>query len=163
MKYQFIKTIIGISLAICTAYSAIRSAYTTVVMPGIAVIAEKNAGTTEEIFDDAESTEEYFDDIDQGSEEADEYNDESDQNVDQGQEDPDENYAGIDQDQRDSDEYYTEPDQGSNQPEVTLADYLAGLRCGACGRNCSLLSPRCRNGMFKAQQAEQEYYEIYGK
>ena len=47
------------------------------------------------------------------------------------------------------------------EPDVTLDDFLAGLRCGACGRCCSLLNPHCRRGMHKAQSAEQEYYETY--
>ena len=200
MKYQFIKTIFGISLAICTAYSALRSAYMTVVMPPIASVMERSAVSPEEYAampvpgeeddtsdterlqeeegnnsneseqgsgdedyyvepdwnEDSGDTDEYYAGADQEREQSEEYYAGADQ------EQSEEYYAGADQSQGNSDEYYTEPDQGVDQPEVTLADFLAGLRCGACGRNCSLLSPHCRNGMFKAQQAEQEYYDTYG-
>ena len=202
MKYQFIKTIFGISLAICTAYSALRSAYMTVVMPPIASVMERSAVSPEEYAampvpgegddtsdterlqeeegnnsneseqgsgdedyyvepdwnEDSGDTDEYYDGADQGQEQSEEYY----AGADQEQEQSEEYYAGAYQSLGNSDEYYTEPDQGVDQPEVTLADFLAGLRCGACGRNCSLLSPHCRNGMFKAQQAEQEYYDTYG-
>ena len=53
------------------------------------------------------------------------------------------------------------PDPEPEEPEMTLEKYLSGLRCGACGRCCSLLRPHCRNGKHKAQSAEQEYYEMY--
>ena len=188
MKYQFIKTIFGISLAICTAYSALRSAYMTVVMPPIASVMERSAVSPEEYAampvpgeeDDTSETERLQEEegnnsneSEQGSGDEDYYvepdwnedsgdTDEYYDGADQEREQSEEYYAGADQSQGNSDEYYTEPDQGVDQPEVTLADFLAGLRCGACGRNCSLLSPHCRNGMFKAQQAEQEYYDTYG-
>ena len=216
MKNQFIKTIFGISLAICTAYSALRSAYMTVVMPPIASVMERSAVSPEEYAampvpgeeddtsdterlqeeegnnsneseqgsgdedyyvepdwnEDSGDTDEYYDGADQEQEQSEEYYAGADQEqeqsgeyyagADQEQEQSEEYYDRADQSQGNSDEYYTEPDQGVDQPEVTLADFLAGLRCGACGRNCSLLSPHCRNGMFKAQQAEQEYYDTYG-
>ncbi|MBR0411189.1 MAG: hypothetical protein IJI25_09375 [Eubacterium sp.] len=145
MKYQFIKTIFGISLAVCTAYSALRSAYTTVAMPGTESVTERSTVSTEE-YAEMPEPEEGDDTSDRG-------------NSGEGE---DINSIESEQDSGDTDEYYVEPDQGSEQAEVSLADFLAGLRCGACGRNCSLLAPHCRNGMFKAQQAEQEYYEMYG-
>lgn len=43
----------------------------------------------------------------------------------------------------------------------TLSEFLSQLRCGGCGRNCSLLNPRCGTGASKAQQAESEYYATY--
>ena len=45
----------------------------------------------------------------------------------------------------------------------TLDDYLRKLRCGGCGRNCSLINPRCMRGARKESQAETEYYELYGQ
>jgi hypothetical protein len=43
----------------------------------------------------------------------------------------------------------------------TLSEFLSQLRCGGCGRNCSLLNPRCGTGASKAQQAQTEYYATY--
>jgi Cytochrome b subunit of formate dehydrogenase len=40
---------------------------------------------------------------------------------------------------------------------TSLEDYLGSLICTACGRHCSLLSPRCGRGVNQAQQAEYEY------
>ena len=58
----------------------------------------------------------------------------------------------------DEEEIFPEPEP--EEPKITLEEYLSGLRCGACGRCCSLLNPHCRNGKHKAQAAEQEYYEM---
>ena len=45
----------------------------------------------------------------------------------------------------------------------TLEDYLRGLHCGGCGRNCFLLNPHCMRGARKESQAESAYYELYGE
>lgn len=51
----------------------------------------------------------------------------------------------------------TEPD-----PVVpTLNEYLSQLRCGGCGKNCSLINPRCGTGQRKASNAQEEYYSLY--
>ncbi|MBC3803303.1 hypothetical protein GH808_02440 [Acetobacterium fimetarium] len=43
----------------------------------------------------------------------------------------------------------------------TLNEFLSQLRCGGCGKNCSLASPRCATGSRKAQQAEAQYDATY--
>ena len=43
----------------------------------------------------------------------------------------------------------------------TLNEFLSQLRCGGCGKNCSLASPRCATGSRKAQQAEAQYVATY--
>lgn len=43
----------------------------------------------------------------------------------------------------------------------SLSEFLSQFRCGGCGKNCSLLNPRCGVGSQKAQQAESEYYATY--
>lgn len=43
----------------------------------------------------------------------------------------------------------------------SLSKYLADLTCDGCGRNCSLLNPRCHTGSQKAETATVEYYEEY--
>jgi|GEM_PF-3014041 len=56
----------------------------------------------------------------------------------------------------------TEPVVTEPEPDVpSLSEFLAQLRCGGCGKNCSLLNPRCGVGNQKAQQAEAEYYATY--
>lgn len=48
------------------------------------------------------------------------------------------------------------------EPDVpSLSEFLSQFRCGGCGKNCSLLNPRCGVGNQKAQQAEAEYYATY--
>lgn len=44
---------------------------------------------------------------------------------------------------------------------VTLEEYLGKLVCTACGRRCSLLSPRCRRGEQQVAQAKQQYEQQY--
>ena len=56
----------------------------------------------------------------------------------------------------------TEPVVTEPEPDIpSLSDFLAQLRCGGCGKNCSLLNPRCGVGNQKAQQAEAEYVANY--
>lgn len=43
----------------------------------------------------------------------------------------------------------------------SLSEFLSQFRCGGCGKNCSLVNPRCNVGSQKAQQAESEYYATY--
>lgn len=49
----------------------------------------------------------------------------------------------------------------STPPVPSLQEYLSGLFCGGCGKNCPLLSPRCGRGQELAQTAEEEYYAMY--
>jgi len=56
----------------------------------------------------------------------------------------------------------TEPVVTEPEPDVpSLSEFMSQLRCGGCGKNCSLLNPRCGVGNQKAQQAEAEYYVTY--
>ncbi len=56
----------------------------------------------------------------------------------------------------------TEPVVTELEPDVpSLSEFMSQLRCGGCGKNCSLLNPRCGVGNQKAQQAEAEYYATY--
>ena len=109
MKYQFIKTIFGISLAICTAYSALRNAYTTVVAPPIASVMERSAVSPEEYAampvpeeeDDTPDTEMFQEEEGNNSNESD-------------QDSGDEDYyiePGWNEDSGDTDEYYDGTDQ----------------------------------------------------
>lgn len=54
----------------------------------------------------------------------------------------------------------TQPEtQGDTPP--SLEEFLSKLNCTACGKHCSLLSPRCGRGQMQAQQAEEEYNQTY--
>nr|WP_320025341.1 hypothetical protein [uncultured Acetobacterium sp.] len=58
----------------------------------------------------------------------------------------------------------TAPEQVVTEPVSvvpSLSEFLSQFRCGGCGKNCSLVNPRCNVGSQKAQQAESEYYETY--
>ena len=65
----------------------------------------------------------------------------------------------------------TEDEDSENKPDdadepaaiPTLEDYLRGLHCGGCGRNCFLLNPHCMRGARKESKAETAYYELYGE
>jgi len=58
-----------------------------------------------------------------------------------------------------------EKQEDASEPAAipTLEDYLRGLHCGGCGRNCFLLNPHCMRGARKESQAESAYYELYGE
>jgi hypothetical protein len=56
----------------------------------------------------------------------------------------------------------TVPSQTETAPIETLSEYLSKLRCGGCGRNCSLIAPQCGIGVAKAKKETTAYYEIYG-
>ena len=204
LKYQFIRKLLGISLSICTAYGAMRSAFvmagTLGTAPGTVLVAEAK---TEQAADDEEvraegtavSGEEVNEFVNEEiSEEIEdvEINEdiEADEDIDQEVDEDvlkEEEAATPDAPSGKSGEVFVEPAPGNKEdeqvlaapaagqeeeaqielepepeePDVTLDDFLAGLRCGACGRCCSLLNPHCRRGMHKAQSAEQEYYETY--
>ncbi|MCI7814020.1 MAG: hypothetical protein MR543_10160 [Robinsoniella sp.] len=49
----------------------------------------------------------------------------------------------------------------SSDDTPSLEEYLSKLRCGGCGRNCTLLNPRCHNGNRKAVAAQEQYYATY--
>ena len=54
----------------------------------------------------------------------------------------------------------TQPEtQGDTPP--SLEEFLSKLNCTACGKHCSLLTPRCGRGQMQAQQAEEEYNQTY--
>ena len=179
VKYQFIRRLLGISLSICTAYGAMRSAFvmasTLGTAPGAVMIAEAK---TEQAADAAEvsaegtaaSGEEVNEFVNEEISEDIEVN----EDIDQKDDDDvlkEEEMVSPDALSGESEEVFDEPEQMEEaqlqpepepeEPDVTLDYFLAGLRCGACGRCCSLLNPHCRRGMHKAQSAEQEYYETY--
>ena len=57
-----------------------------------------------------------------------------------------------------------EKDDGEEYAEekLSLEEFLKSLRCSGCRHNCILFSPRCMNGARKANQAQTQYYELYG-
>ena len=203
VKYQFIRRLLGISLSICTAYGAMRSAYIMAATPGTFLVAEAKIEQTsdiaearadgtaasgeevnefviEEISEDIEAIEDV--EVNEDIEAVEDIDQEVDEDVLK-----EEAAATPDAPSGKSGEVFVEPAPGNKEdeqvlaapaagqeeeaqielepepeePDVTLDDFLAGLRCGACGRCCSLLNPHCRRGMHKAQSAEQEYYETY--
>ena len=207
LKYQFIRRLLGISLSICTAYGAMRSAFvmagTLGTAPGAVLVAEAkteqaaddeevraegtaasgeevNEFVIEEISEDIEAIEDV--EVNEDIEAVEDIDQEVDEDVLK-----EEAAATPDAPSGKSGEVFVEPAPGNKEdeqvlaapaagqeeeaqielepepeePDVTLDDFLAGLRCGACGRCCSLLNPHCRRGMHKAQSAEQEYYETY--
>ena len=168
LKYQFIRRLLGISLSICTAYGAMRSAFvmagTLDTTPGAVLVAEAKTEQTANIAEaradgtaaSGEEVNEFV--IEEISEDIEAIEDvevnediEADEDIDQE----------VDEDVLKEEEAQIQPESEPAEPDVTLDDFLAGLRCGACGRCCSLLNPHCRRGMHKAQSAEQEYYETY--
>ena len=199
VKYQFIRRLLGISLSICTAYGAMRSAFvmasTLGTVPGAVLIAEANteqtADAAEVRAEDAAASgeevnefvnEEISEDIEviEDIEAVEDINQKDDDDVLKEEEavSPDalsgesgEAFAKSEQKEEEhilaepaaepEEEAQLQPEPEPEEPDVTLDDFLAGLRCGACGRCCSLLNPHCRRGMHKAQSAEQEYYETY--
>lgn len=72
------------------------------------------------------------------------------------EEEPENEEEGEDREKQEDD-----ADQPAAIP--TLEDYLRGLHCGGCGRNCFLLNPHCMRGARKESQAESAYYELYGE
>lgn len=54
-----------------------------------------------------------------------------------------------------------ESGQQSSEEIPTLEEYLQGLRCTGCGRQCSLSSPNCKKGRMQAEQAAEEYAGMY--
>ena len=207
LKYQFIRRLLGISLSICTAYGAMRSAFvmagTLDTTPGAVLVAEAKTEQTENIAEaradgtaaSGEEVNEFV--IEEISEDIEAIEDvevnediEAVEDIDQEVDEDvlkEEAAATPDAPSGKSGEVFVEPAPGNKEdeqvlaapaagqeeeaqielepepeePDVTLDDFLAGLRCGACGRCCSLLNPHCRRGMHKAQSAEQEYYETY--
>lgn len=68
------------------------------------------------------------------------------------------NYENYDESTKKAD------DQSDGTTEtISLDDYLAGLNCDGCGRNCSLANPKCGVGVNQAQQATLEYENLYGQ
>lgn len=168
LKYQFIRRLLGISLSICTAYGAMRSAFvmagTLDTTPGAVLVAEAKTEQTANIAEaradgtaaSGEEVNEFV--IEEISEDIEVIEDvEVNEDI-EAVEDIDQE---VDEDILKEEEAQIEPEPEPEEPDVTLDDFLAGLRCGACGRCCSLLNPHCRRGMHKAQSAEQEYYETY--
>ena len=201
VKYQFIRRLLGISLSICTAYGAMRSAFvmasTLGTAPGTFLVAEakteQTAGTsaipatvipvegtaaadedvnevvTEDVIE--EGIEDVIEDTDQDvneevlkEEEAQILPEPATEEKEEAQLQPEpeeKEEAQLQPEPEEKEEAQLQPEPEPEEPDVTLDDFLAGLRCGACGRCCSLLNPHCRRGMHKAQSAELEYYETY--
>ena len=138
MKYQFVKKILGISLAVCTVYGSVRGAYAAVTgayaAEAVVYPVQESTYAASDVPDTSVSA-----DMAAASVEK----------------------EAILPEQEPEKEAEILPDPGPEEPEVTLEEYLSGLRCGACGRCCSLIRPHCRNGKHKAQSAEQQYYEMY--
>ena len=168
LKYQFIRRLLGISLSICTAYGAMRSAFvmagTLDTTPGAVLVAEAKTEQTANIAEaradgtaaSGEEVNEFV--IEEISEDIEAIEDvEVNEDI-EAVEDIDQE---VDEDVLKEEEAQIEHEPEPEEPDVTLDDFLAGLRCGACGRCCSLLNPHCRRGMHKAKSAEQEYYETY--
>jgi cytochrome c5 len=44
----------------------------------------------------------------------------------------------------------------------TLTEFLSGLICTACHRNCPLTAPQCGRGADQVQSAKEEYTQLYG-
>ena len=44
----------------------------------------------------------------------------------------------------------------------TLSEYLSGLVCTACHRNCPLTAPQCGRGDVQVESAQEEYTQLYG-
>ena len=160
MKYQIVKRILGISLAVCTAYGSVRSAYAAVAGAYAAAAAKPQAVVTSTYSEqeNANTAEDYTDsasaapDMDIAADPA----SSTDSAV--AKEESDSIYAESAEQKKEEEAII--PESEPEEPKITLEEYLSGLRCGACGRCCSLLNPHCRNGKHKAQAAEQEYYEM---
>ena len=70
--------------------------------------------------------------------------------------------AAAEAESKDEDKEKSSGDDASEAPAApTLEDYLKNLRCGGCGRNCPLLNPHCMRGARKEAQAESAYYQQY--
>ena len=77
------------------------------------------------------------------------------------QEEPAEEYEEVSiEDDEEEEEEYVEPEPTEYVP--SLYEYLSQFSCGSCRRYCSLCNPRCHTGVRKAENAEYDYYEIYG-
>ena len=68
-----------------------------------------------------------------------------------------------DSEEEEEDEEKQADDASAPAAIPTLEDYLRGLHCGGCGRNCFLLNPHCMSGARKESRAETAYYELYGE
>ena len=150
MKYQFVKKILGISLAVCTVYGSVRGAYAAVT----------GAYAAEAVVYPVQESTYAASDVPDTSVSADMAAASVEKEAILPEQEP-EKEAEILPDPEPEEEAEILPDPGPEEPEVTLEEYLSGLRCGACGRCCSLIRPHCRNGKHKAQSAEQQYYEMY--
>lgn len=51
--------------------------------------------------------------------------------------------------------------ESTEETAPTLEEFLGNMYCTGCGKHCSLLYPRCGRGEMQAQQAENEYNEMY--
>ena len=174
MKYQFVKRILGISLAVCTAYGSVRGAYAAVAgayaaaaesQAAVAVTdtysEQENANTAEDYTYSASSAPDMNIAAEQREEEE-AIIPESEPGAEEEilpEPEPEIEEEILPEPEPEAEEEIL-PEPEPEEPEITLEEYLSGLRCGACGRCCSLLNPHCRNGKHKAQAAEQQYYEM---
>lgn len=51
---------------------------------------------------------------------------------------------------------------GTVDATPTLTEFLSGLICTACHRNCPLTAPQCGRADSQIQSAEEEYTQLYG-
>lgn len=180
MKIKVIRTFFGAYLAICITYGALR----TVIMPSVkddnVTSPESIEETTEPVMYETEETvsttteptEEFDDDSFFDGRRRNSWDSEDDEEteVTTRETEAPTTTAEPPQTQKETEEEEDEEDE-EKQTETTSAkasvptldDYLRKLRCGGCGRNCSLINPRCMRGARKESQAETEYYELYGQ
>ena len=189
MKIKVIRTFFGAYLAICITYGALR----TVIMPSVKDDNVTSPGSIEETTETVMyETEETGSTMTESTEEStaaskEEFDDDSSfekRRRRKSWESEDDEETDITTRETETTTTVTEPSQTQKETEAeqeeddkkkqtettaakasvpTLDDYLKKLRCGGCGRNCSLINPRCMRGARKESQAETEYYELYGQ
>ncbi|SFS03393.1 hypothetical protein [Anaeromicropila populeti] len=136
MRLKIIKSFFAATLALCIIYSSIRSAYHYVLASTTTYVSEETVVSEEIIQSNTLETEEALTENTEETEEA------------------------LTESTEETEETL---DESPAEDKPTLSEYLSTLTCGGCGRNCSLLHPRCHNGNQKASRAESAYYETYGE
>ena len=188
MKIKAIRIFFGAYLAICITYGALR----TVIMPlvtddnvnspesieetaeTVMLETEETGSTTTGLTEEstAASEEESDDDNSFERRRRNRWDSEDDEDIEIATHET-ETTTTVTEPSQTQEETETEQDEDDKKKQTetsaskasvpTLEDYLRKLRCGGCGRNCSLLNPRCMRGARKESQAETEYYELYGQ
>lgn len=180
MKYQIVKRIFGISLAVCTIYGSVRGAYATVMSgmyatannsymesestytvdaaPDAVAVPDTVAASDTVVASDTVGASEAIDSTLTPSDDSSAVS-ESEEHIAAAEQEEKKEAVLNDSNSEEQEEIL--PESEPEEPEISLEEYLSSLVCGACGRKCSLLHPHCRNGKHKARSAEQQYYEIY--